>query len=127
VTSQRRPLRVIVCDDCAELREVVRSALERDGDLSVVGEAGDAADAIALAESERPDAIVLDLTMPGAEPAALVSAVRSGAPGAGLVVYTGVGTAQTRDLLEGCSGVVHVPKASPPRSLAAAVRAVAAL
>jgi two-component system invasion response regulator UvrY len=125
VSARRPPLRVIVCDDSADLRDVVRSALERDGDLRVVGEAGDAASAIALAERERPDAIVLDLTMPGGDASALIPAVRSSAPDAGVVVFSGQGPETTRSLLDVHPDVVHVPKASPPALLVDAVRAAA--
>jgi len=118
--------RVIVCDDSPELRAVVRMVLERDGDLRVVGEAGDARAAVALAASERPDAIVLDLTMPGGDPARLIPAVRNCAPAAGLVVYSGVGAERVRTLLDGHADVLHVPKASPTPRLVAAVRAAAA-
>jgi len=124
VSGHGAPARVIVCDDSPDLRAVVRMVLERDGTLQVVGEAGDASGAVALAASERPDVIVLDLTMPGAEPDALVSAVRMGAPDAGLIVYSGIAPHRARDMLGDRGDVLHVPKTSPPRDLVAAVRSV---
>ena len=119
-------LRVIVCDDSADLRDVVRATLERAGDLRVVGEAGDVPSALALAGLERPDAIVLDLTMPGGDAATLIPAVRRRAPEAGLVVYSGQGPGGTRALLDAHPDVVHVPKAAPSARLVDAVRAAAA-
>ncbi|HEY5142973.1 MAG TPA: response regulator transcription factor [Solirubrobacteraceae bacterium] len=118
-------LRVILCDDSADLRDVVRSTLERASDLRVVGEAGDVPGAIALAERELPDAIVLDLSMPGGDAATLIPAVRSRVPGAGLVLYSGQGPRSTRPLLDEHPEVLHVPKASPSGRLVDAVRAAA--
>jgi CheY-like chemotaxis protein len=57
-------LRVVICDDVAELRALVRAQLEADGDISVVGEAGSGIEAIGVIEEERPELVLLDLSMP---------------------------------------------------------------
>lgn len=54
---------ILVADDDAHIREVVRFALERDGHR--VSEASDGDDALARARSEEPDLVVLDIVMPG--------------------------------------------------------------
>jgi two-component system chemotaxis response regulator CheB len=56
--------RVVVADDSAFMRSIVGSILHRGG-VEVVGSAGDGDEALALCERERPDAMTLDLTMPG--------------------------------------------------------------
>lgn len=55
--------RVLVVDDEADIRELVRALLERAGAL--VREAADGRDALRLLDDARPDVIVLDVTMPG--------------------------------------------------------------
>ena len=58
-------IRVLVVDDHAVVREGIRGVLAATPGFDVVGEAGDGAEALKLAEEQRPDVVVLDLTMPG--------------------------------------------------------------
>ncbi len=81
---------------------------------------------VRLAARALPDAIVLDLTMPGLEPESLVPAMRRSAPSAGLVLFSGVGAELAERLINGCGNLFHVSKTAPPRSLLDAVRAAAA-
>jgi two-component system, chemotaxis family, protein-glutamate methylesterase/glutaminase len=59
--------RVIVADDSATARTLLRSILERDGDMRVIAEAKDGADAIRLVQQHRPDLVVMDVHMPVAD------------------------------------------------------------
>ena len=59
-----RPIDVVVCDDVPELRGLLRVELEEDGDIRVVGEAGDGRGALAIVEEGAPDVLLLDLSMP---------------------------------------------------------------
>src|SRR3981081_2344527 len=56
---------ILIVDDSAEVRHVVRTFLERDTALTVCGEAPDGLDAIKKAQALRPDLVLLDLSMPG--------------------------------------------------------------
>ncbi|HET8977531.1 MAG TPA: chemotaxis-specific protein-glutamate methyltransferase CheB [Solirubrobacteraceae bacterium] len=56
--------RIVVADDSALMRRIVSNVLTRGG-LEVVGAAKDGDEALALCERERPDAMTLDLAMPG--------------------------------------------------------------
>src|SRR5688572_17674730 len=56
--------RVLVADDVADLRMLLRMALERTGVFQVVAEAADGVEAVAHARRCQPDLIVLDLSMP---------------------------------------------------------------
>ena len=58
-------IRVLLADDQALVRGGFRMILEARPDLEVVGEAGDGAEAVALAERLRPDVVLMDVRMPG--------------------------------------------------------------
>ena len=79
-------LRVLVADDRADMRNLLRSALESTGDVEVVGEAPDGATAVRLAEQLRPGAVISDLWMPVMRGGAALRAVREAMPGTVLVL-----------------------------------------
>jgi DNA-binding NarL/FixJ family response regulator len=56
--------RILIVDDNAEVRQELRTLLPLAGDLEVVGEAADGAEAIRLAEALQPHVVLLDLQMP---------------------------------------------------------------
>ncbi len=58
-------IRVLLVDDQALLRLGFRMVLEAQDDISIVGEAEDGAGAIAMANSLRPDVVLMDVRMPG--------------------------------------------------------------
>ena len=60
-----RPIRVLLADDHALLRAGIRSLLERLPGIEVIAEAVNAREALALMERQRPDVVLMDLTMPG--------------------------------------------------------------
>src|SRR3712207_958924 len=57
-------VRVAIADDLPIMRNLVRQALSVQPNLEIVAEAGDGAEAIDVAERERPDVMVLDYQMP---------------------------------------------------------------
>jgi DNA-binding NarL/FixJ family response regulator len=56
--------RVLLADDVAEIRMLLRLTLELDGRFEIVGEARNGAEAVKLASRKRPDVVILDLAMP---------------------------------------------------------------
>ncbi len=62
-SNPHRP-RVLIVDDMPQVRQELRLLLSLTGELEIVGEAANGAEAIGQAEALRPDAVVLDLEMP---------------------------------------------------------------
>jgi DNA-binding NarL/FixJ family response regulator len=58
------PIRVVLVDDHALVRQGFRRILEDDPDIEVVGEAGSGLDAVALVKKTDPDVVVMDMSMP---------------------------------------------------------------
>jgi len=56
-------IRILIAEDNSLLRGVLRDALEEAG-MTVVGEAADGLEAVAAAERERPEVVVMDMRMP---------------------------------------------------------------
>src|SRR4029434_1806703 len=61
----KKPLRVLVVDDSAYIRKVVKEMLGRDGSIEVVGTARDGEDALDLVERLQPDVVTCDLISTG--------------------------------------------------------------
>ena len=115
---------VVLADDHNVIRVGLRSLLEAEADLRVIGEAADAPSAAKLVGDRRPDVLVLDLQMPGAEPRQDVPRLRESSPGTAIVVLTMQNDPRAaRDLLRaGASG--YVLKSAPAEDIARAVKAV---
>lgn len=60
-------IRVLLADDQALIRAGFRMLLEATEDIEVVGEAGDGAEAVALAAGTRADVVLMDIRMPGVD------------------------------------------------------------
>jgi DNA-binding NarL/FixJ family response regulator len=60
-----RAIRLLIVDDNSQVRQDLRILLDLSRDLDVVGEAGSGQEAILLAETLQPEAILMDLEMPG--------------------------------------------------------------
>lgn len=57
-------VRVLLADDNAQFRGVLRRLLERDSEIEVVAEAGNGAEAIVLVGEHQPDVVLMDVSMP---------------------------------------------------------------
>jgi DNA-binding NarL/FixJ family response regulator len=75
VVDNHEKIRVLLADDHTIFREGLRSLLEAEDDIAVVGESSTGQETIALARSLRPDIIVLDIGMPGGNGLEAASAI----------------------------------------------------
>ncbi|NLT73333.1 MAG: response regulator transcription factor [Chloroflexi bacterium] len=82
------PIRILLADDHIVVREGTRRILEREPDLVVVAEAGDGAEAIALAEQLRPDVAVVDVSMPVMNGIEATRGIKERVPRTAVLVFT---------------------------------------
>jgi two-component system chemotaxis response regulator CheB len=106
-----RRLRVLVVDDSAFARKVVREVLSRDPGIEVVGIARDGLDALEKIGELAPDVITLDLHMPGLDGLGLLRALAGRASPKVVVVSTAEenGEAAIEALHAGAVEIVHKP------------------
>lgn len=81
-------IRLIVVDDHPVIVRGVRTLLDRDPTVEMVGEANSAAEAIERARQLQPDVVLLDLRLPGADVQTTTAALRRVAPRTKIVVFT---------------------------------------
>lgn len=69
-------IRVLIADDMALQRELLSKLLERQPDISVVGEAGSPEEAVSATADLSPDVVLMDLRMPRHDPQGGIRAIR---------------------------------------------------
>ena len=125
MSGPAEPVRVLLADDAAEMRALLRWALMKDdGEVLVVGEAADGRDALVLAADLEPDVVVLDLQMPGPPPEELLTAMAETVPGIPIVTFSGF----EPELVAGEQAALvalHVPKTTDLALVRAAIIDVA--
>lgn len=118
------PIRVLVCDDHAVVREGIRHVLAGEPGFEVVAEAATGEQALALARQHRPDVVVLDVTMPGESGLRVAPRLRDAVPDARVLILSMHDSAEyvREGVRAGASG--YLLKDSAAAELRLAVRAV---
>jgi DNA-binding NarL/FixJ family response regulator len=81
-------LRIVVVDDHPVVRDGLRGMLDGQFDLTVVGEAGDGLEAMAVVARERPDVVLMDLRMPRMDGVAAIAKIQQSQPEVRVLVLT---------------------------------------
>lgn len=81
-------IRVFLLEDHTVLRQAVRLMLDAQGDMEVVGEAGDAATGVPAIGRSAPDVALVDLKMPGQSGLGAIREILAATPRTGIVVFT---------------------------------------
>lgn len=104
ISQQHTPLespqytcRVLIVEDEAPIRGLLRLVLDDADGFRVVGEAGDGREAIALARHHQPDVVLLDLAMPGIGGLEALPLLRAVSPKVRVVVLSGLDAATVED------------------------------
>lgn len=119
-------IKILLADDHALVRHGVRSLLDKEPDMLVVGEAADGREAVAMAAALRPDVVVMDLAMPGLNGLEATRQILECTPAARILILSAHSDEEyvARALALGVAG--YVLKQSSLEDLGAAIRAARA-
>ncbi|MGP3981565.1 response regulator [Streptomyces sp. KR80] len=119
-----RSIRVLLVDDHQVVRRGLRTFLEVQDDIEVVGEAADGAEAVARTEELRPDVVLMDVKMPGTDGIEALRKLRSLDHPAKVLIVTSFTEQRTAvpALRAGAAGYLY--KDVDPDALAGAIRSV---
>ncbi|MEU4211909.1 response regulator transcription factor [Streptomyces sp. NPDC026206] len=122
--AEERIVKVLLVDDHQVVRRGLRTFLEVQGDIEVVGEAADGAEGVDRAEELRPDVILMDVKMPGTDGIEALRRLRELANPARVLIVTSFTEQRTviPALRAGAAGYVF--KDVDPDALAGAIRSV---
>jgi len=117
-------IRVVLADDHLMVRDALVGMLSAETDLAVVGVAADGYEALAQAQSLRPDVLLLDLNMPNLNGIETAARVRKAVPGCRVIALSALSDAcfVTQMVAAGARG--YLDKSASLSSLAQAVRQV---
>jgi DNA-binding NarL/FixJ family response regulator len=117
-------IRVLLCDDVAMLRELIRYELEEDEGVVVVGEADNGLDSVRLAAELQPDVVVLDLAMPGIDGLEAITLMRAAPQPPVILVHSGFDADTMRDRVLALGATRYLEKGGNLREVRDAVREV---
>ena len=117
-------IRVLLCDDVAMLRELLRYELEEDDGVVVVGEADNGLDGVRLVEELKPDIVVLDLAMPGIDGLEALTLMREASPAPRVIVHSGFDASTMRERVLALGADAYLEKGGNLGEISAAVRSV---
>jgi DNA-binding NarL/FixJ family response regulator len=81
-------IRILLADDHPVVRDGIRNRLDREADLTVVGEAANGEETIRQARRTRPDVVLLDVAMPGPGAVPVMEALRQAVPSVKVLVLS---------------------------------------
>ena len=107
-------IRVLLVDDHQIVRTGLRMIIESQPEMEMVGEAGNRAEALALAASENPDIILLDLDLGDSSGADIIADLLAAASSARIIILTGLRSpeAYKKAVMLGAMGIVAKDKAA---------------
>jgi len=120
-------IRVLIADDHDVVRQGLRLVLSQEEDIEVAGECADGLRTIARLAALRPDVLLLDMVMPGADGLTVLEAIRSGAAGwhPNVIVLTSFQEDERVIAAIRAGALSYLPKTAAVDQIVAAVRAAA--
>ena len=117
-------IKILLADDHSIVRDGLRRIVEDAGDMAVIAEAADGAEAIEQVQKTNPDVAVIDISMPGVDGLEVISRLHHSYPALPILILTMHEEEQyvVRGISAGAMG--YVTKRSAPEELVKAIRKV---
>ena len=106
-------IRLLICDDSAEARSVVRTMLGDEQEIEVVGEASSGEEAIALSAELSPDVVLMDVGMPGLGGIEATKKIREMLPSARVVAFAGSDDSEVASAMIAAGASAYCVKGAP--------------
>jgi DNA-binding NarL/FixJ family response regulator len=119
-TSSRQTT-ILICDDDAAMRGLLRVVVDLAPDMRVIGEAADGEVAIREASRLQPDVILLDLAMPVLSGLDALPRLRQSAAAAKVIVLAGFSTTTVADQVRALGAASYLEKGAEPEAIIAAI------
>jgi DNA-binding NarL/FixJ family response regulator len=110
--------RILIAEDSAQIRMMLKLQLGDDERFEIVGEAKNGLEAIELTQELLPDVVLLDLGMPVMDGLEALPKIRSGHPGAKVVILSGFPAREVEVQARSLGADLYVEKTSPLATLA---------
>jgi DNA-binding NarL/FixJ family response regulator len=116
-----RRVGLLIVDDDASMRDLLRLTFELHPEFEVLGEAANGSDAVEAAATHKPDAVILDVMMPGIDGLEALPRILAVAPQTKIIVFSAYATVPiVQQALEAGASLV-LEKTVPQRDVVAAV------
>lgn len=124
MTDGGSTIKVLICDDVAELRALYRAWLEREADMDLVGEAADGEEAINLTAELAPDVVLLDVHMPVKDGFEALDEITAAHPATKVIMLTGFQDDALKQAAAERGAADYVVKGTPLGEVADRIRSV---
>lgn len=114
--------RVLLADDVADLRYLIKMAFDRTESFEVVAEAEDGIEAVEMAARHKPDLVILDVSMPRQDGLESLPKILEASPKTKVIVLSGFQAERLEKAALDLGAVSYLEKGAPPAELISAAQ-----